>query len=196
MATMSLNATLRKTEGKKGAARKLRATGKVPAVLYRGGEAAKAVTIDPHDVELGFKKTQNPNTLIDLHVDDGTHILCVIREVQRHPVSQVIRHIDFYALDLDKTVDVSVPVVIVGRAAGTRVGGTLVQHSRRLQVRSKPLDIPAAIEVDVTPLNIGQSLKVSSLVPPGESLILYTKDFALAEVVGAKADLPEPAKGA
>lgn len=187
MANVSLNATLRQGTGK-GGARKLRAAGKAPAVVYGNGTSATQITIDPRTLELSFAREKNPNTLVELKLDDGSSRLTLVREVQRHPVSDAIEHVDFVVVELTTPVQVTVPLVLTGRAAGTRVGGTLNQLIRRIDVRCAAGGIPATIEVDVTPLNIGARLKVSDLTPPAGCTFVYSRDFGVAEVSGKKAE--------
>lgn len=187
MATISLNVSNRDGRGK-GAARKLRAAGQVPAIVYGRGQNATSVAVDPRSIELGFASTRDPNTLVALAFDDGSTRTCLVRDVQRHPVSQAIEHVDFYEVAPDQELTLSVPVVTTGRAAGTRVGGNLKQLVRRLTVRSLPASIPSTIEIDVSPLNVGQSLKVSELTPPPGTSFVYRKDFAVVEVEGKRVD--------
>lgn len=189
MATISMNAALRDGRGK-GDARKLRAKGQIPAVVYTSGGSATSLAIDPHALEVGFASTKDPNTLVALSFADGSSRTCLVKEVQRHPVSQKIEHIDFYEVNPDVALTFSVPFAITGRAAGTRVGGQLEVHIRRVDVRCKPGDIPSTITADVTPLEIGQSLKISQLTPPSGCAFVYRRDFALVEVTGKREDAP------
>ncbi len=194
MATISMTASLRDRRGK-GAARKLRATGQVPAVVYTAGAAATALSIDPHALEVGFTSSKNPNTLVALEFADGSSRTCIVKDVQRHPVSQAIEHVDFYEVDPSVELVFSVPFTTSGRAAGTRVGGQLAVHIRRVDVRCKPSDIPATVNADVTPLEIGQSLKISQLEAPAGCTYVYRRDYAVVEVQG-KREEAAPGKGA
>lgn len=187
MATISLNATVREGLGK-GAARKLRATGSIPAVMYGMNTEATSITIDPRALELGFASTKDPNTLVSLTLEDGTSHEALVREVQRHPVSGQIRHVDFFVVHPEVASVMKVPFAVEGRAAGTRVGGTMAVLVRTVDVRCKPADIPSIIKVDVTPLNIGQSLKISEVTPPAGCTFVYRKDYALVEVQGKAED--------
>lgn len=187
MATISMTASLRDERGK-GSARKLRATGQVPAVVYTAGAAATALSIDPHALEVGFKTTKNPNTLVSLAFADGSERTCIVKDLQRHPLGQQIMHVDFYEVDPSVELVFSVPFTVSGRAAGTRVGGQLVVHARRVDVRCKPSDIPATIDVDVTPLEIGQSFKVSEIAAPEGCSFVYRSDYSLVEVAGKRED--------
>lgn len=192
MGTVSLKASPR-TERGKGAARKLRAAGMVPAVTYRGGDVAASMAVNPRDLELSFARTRNPNTLVELGFDDGTKRLCLVRHVQRHPVNRSLVHVDFYEVSPEEDVTVTVPLVLEGRAAGTRAGGSLEQHIRRLAVRCRPQNIPEHLVADVTPLQIGDQLHLSQVPAPTGVTLIYGADYTVAEVLGNRADVPEKA---
>lgn len=184
MATVNMTAESRPNTGK-GAARKIRKNGLIPAVIYREGNTPTHITIDAGSLELQFQRIGNPNTLVQITVGDQSWT-CLVREVQRHPVSQKIRHMDFYEVRSDDNVTVSVPVEPVGRAEGTRMGGKLRIIARRLTVVCKPGDIPATVPVDVTPLNIGQFIRASKVPAPENTQILVEQDFNVATVVGKR----------
>ena len=172
MSTVTMNASVRTNTGK-GVARKIRATGLVPAVVYRAGKKASLIKINPKTLTVLFEKTQNPNTLVRLEIDGGREATCLVKEVQRHPVSGVIRHVDFYEVSETEDIVVSVPVATVGKAVGTTLGGALRIIRRELDVRCKPQDIPETIEVDVTELNIGKFIKVNEIQNPNGVEILF-----------------------
>lgn len=191
MATMSLAAERRTSTGK-GAARKLRRTGRIPAVVYREGGPATAVAIDPHDLEQVFRKTMNPNTLVELTFDGGTHT-CLVREAQRHPVSQALLHVDFYEVAPDDDLRIAVPVRTVGRAVGTRLGGQLRVIRRFLDLTCKPAHIPPSVDIDVTSLGVGQFIRVSQVeAPPGTKLI-YRSDYNVVTVMSKRMAQAGPA---
>ena len=171
MSTIELPAQLRTDTGK-GAARKLRQSGVVPAVVYRGGNEPTLVTIDPYQLTLAFERSGNPNNLVEIQAD-GQNFLCLVREVQRHPVTGNIRHVDFYQVDDAELIVVEVPVQIVGKAIGVAMGGAVRLIRRDLEVRCLPKDIPAYIEADVTSLDIGKFLKVNEISNPSGVEILF-----------------------
>lgn len=185
MATVSLGATLRTSSGK-GGARKIRAEGKLPAVVYRGGDAALAVTIDPDALELAFKKTQDRNTLVRLDLDNGESRTCLVREAVRHPVSHRLEHVDFYQVDADQVVTVTVPVVAAGTARGTKLGGRLRVIRRNLELQCKPAFIPSSVEIDVTEMVVGDLIKASQITPPAGCSLVYTTDFNVLAVIGKR----------
>ncbi len=184
MNTVTLNATVRDGTGK-GVARKLRAAGQLPAVIYGRGSDAIAVSVPTADVEAIFRKSQNRNTLLSLTVDGQEHV-CLVKEAQRHPVKRDLRHLDLYEVDPEQPVTVTVKLKPVGTARGVKMGGRLQVIRRALDVRCKPGDIPALIGVDVTDLGIGKFVKVSQVQPPEGVEVLYKGDFNLYSVIGKR----------
>lgn len=184
MSTIEMSVSKREATGK-GIARKLRRTGVVPAVIYRGGNTPTMISIDPTALTLAFERSGNPNNLVKLAIEGGDAFTCLVREVQRHPVSGVIRHVDFYEVKDDEFLTVTVPVVTVGKAAGVAMGGALRLVRRELQVRCLPANIPAVIEADVTSLEIGKFLKVNQIANPEGVEILFDDKgiFNIATVI-------------
>jgi large subunit ribosomal protein L25 len=184
MATISLKATSR-TDSGKGYARKIRREGNIPAVVYRAGESAASVVIDPAEITLKFNRTGNRNTLVSLDLDSGAR-LCLVREVQRHPVTGSLRHIDFYEVEDDQYITVSVPIEPVGTAKGIKLGGKLRVIRRDLDVRCKPADIPATVQIDVTELLVNEFIRVSQVSAPENTELVYGGDFNVLTVVGKR----------
>jgi large subunit ribosomal protein L25 len=115
--------------------------------------------------------------LVDLSVEGlENNFVCLVKEVQRHPVSGVLRHVDFYEVSNDQSITISVPVKIVGKAAGVAMGGALRLIRRDLNVRCLPTNIPSHIEVDVTSLEIGKFLKVNTIAAPEGVEILFDEN--------------------
>jgi large subunit ribosomal protein L25 len=210
-----LEATAREATGK-GVARRLRAAGKIPAILYGGGRQAVPLALDAsalqkllHASELGM------NTLIDLKVAghaelDGKTVM--VRELQRDPVRGRYVHADLYEVDLTQKIAVQVPIHVTGKAIGLDSGGIVDQALRELEVRCLPRAIPDQIVVDVTALDIGDSLHVRDLVLPEGvelvsdpdlsviSVVTPIKEEELVAAVAPSAEVPlvgaEPAEGA
>jgi large subunit ribosomal protein L25 len=174
-----------RTETGKGAARKLRREGRVPAVLYRDGNEPVMFSFDPEEFEYALRRGANRNSLFELNVD-GTPRLCLIKEFQRHPVTRRVRHMDFYEVVADKPVVVKVRVMPQGRAEGTKLGGQLNVLRRTLDVRCLPAYIPASIDVNVTPLKVGDFIRVASIVAPEQTEILFESNFNVISVVGKR----------
>lgn len=196
MESVTLNALARPATGK-GAARKARAGGRTPGILYRAGEDATPLAFDVAELATIFRGTNDPNTLIQVEVKDGGSFLCLVREIQRDPVSRTVMHVDFYEVRPEQPVEVDVSVTPVGRAAGTRAGGMLRLLARRLRLKVPAGNIPKTVEVDVSPLEVGQFLKASELPQPAGGKILFKQDFNIVTVEGKRTAKEEaPAEGA
>jgi len=167
MATASLSAKKRSNVGK-GVARKLRAAGEVPAVIYGHGREPQALALNTFNFERMLDKISYRTTVIELDIE-GAMSRTLIREIQRHAFKRSILHVDFQELVAGEKVTVKVPLVFVGTPEGVRVGGGILETAmRELTITVDPADIPNHIDVDVTSLTIGHSLHVSDLkVPAG-----------------------------
>ena len=192
MSTITLDANTRTNTGK-GAARKIRSTGSVPASIYRAGNEPTLITLNPRELTLAFERSGNPNNLVDLKVNDNNFI-CLVKEVQRHPASGVIRHVDFYQVDEKEELTVSVPVSIVGRSVGVSLGGALQLIRRELDVKSKPQHIPAVIKIDVTELAVGEFIKVNAVVAPENTAIVFDESGLFNVVTVMKSRTSETAE--
>ena len=181
--------------GTKNDSRKVRKAGATPGVMYRAGNSATAIRFDGAELAKIFRKTNNANTLVDVTVA-GSARTCIVREIQRHPVSRRVEHVDFYEIAKGENVTVVVPVNAVGRAAGTRAGGTLRNLARFLTVKCDPFAIPATLDVDVTPLEVGQFVKASEVVLPAGVSVQFAQDFNLFTVEGKLAPEAAPAAAA
>ncbi len=171
MATAMLPAKLRSTIGK-GAARKLRSAGSVPAIVYGHGRESQSLTIDTYTLERLLEKVSYKTTVIELDLG-GSTAKTLIREIQRHPFKRAILHVDFQELVAGEKVTVKVPLVFVGTAEGVRVGGGILDEvMRELEIAVDPSNIPNHIDVDVNDLAIGHSLHVSDVkVPEGVEVL-------------------------
>lgn len=158
MKSLSIKGELRKTLGKKEAKR-LREAEKVPAVLY-GGEETVHFSVDFSELR---PLIYTPSVyLIDLDVE-GTTYKAIMQDIQWHPVDEQVLHIDFLRISDDKPVKIEVPVKISGHAKGIKAGGKLNTNLRRLKVKALAADLPDTIDVDVTNLGLGQSIKVADM---------------------------------
>jgi len=189
MATVSLSASSRTDIGK-GNARKIRAKGLLPAVIYRAGQPATSVSLDPNELENAFRRSGNRNTLVDIGVD-GKNFVCLVKKTQRDPVTSNLIHVDFYEVDENEEVVVKVPTNPTGKAAGVVAGGKLRTIVRDLTVRCKPGDIPATVDVDVTPLDVGDFIRVSNVPAPAGSEIIAPNDFNVFTVIGKRGALTD-----
>ncbi|MEX2182753.1 MAG: 50S ribosomal protein L25/general stress protein Ctc [Gemmatimonadaceae bacterium] len=171
MASANLNASTRSATGK-GVARKLRAAGQVPAVIYGHLRAPQSLALNAHELQLLLEKNPYQSTVIELTVDGAT-ARTLIREIQRHPFKKQILHVDFQELVAGEKVTVKVPLQFSGTAEGVRTGGGILdQIMHDFEIRVDPSNIPHYIVVDVTALTIGHSLHVSDVpLPEGVELL-------------------------
>ncbi len=185
---------VRKQTGK-GGARKVRASGKIPGVLYGTKGAPISVTFDEKTLLQSLDKERRRNTVFSLTVageaGKNEQVTAMIRDAQIDPITRRLMHVDFLRVDLEKEVNVTVPLVLTGKAIGTTNGGNLHQSMHAILVAAKPAAIPTKLEVDVTPLDIGMALHVSDLkLAAGVRALLDAKE-AIASVVAPKAEKVE-----
>lgn len=171
MANATLTAAVRADRGT-GVARKLRAAGSVPAVIYGHGREPQSLTINTREIDKLLTQISAASTVIELTVD-GVTSKTLIREIQRHPFKRHIVHIDFQALVAGEKVTVSVPLRFHGVPDGVRIaGGILEETMHQVHLRVDPSSIPSHIEVDVTPLTIGHSYHIRDLkLPEGVAIL-------------------------
>jgi len=166
----------------KGVARKLRAAGKIPAVLYGTSVEPKSLAVDSHTFEKIAKKSQGSTMLFDLDVA-GEKSTALVRDYQADPFRREITHIDFQAVGLNDKIEVEVPVQLTGNAAGVKEGGILEQLRRTLNVRCLVSKIPSHFDVDVTALNIGDNIHADELTLPEGVEFPHAANFTIAAVV-------------
>ncbi|MDH3211387.1 MAG: 50S ribosomal protein L25 [Myxococcales bacterium] len=199
MAENELVVQLREGTGK-GIARKLRAAGRIPGVCYGPSAPSIGITLDPRTLErLLASSSAGLNTLIDLHVEGGgayDRKPMLVKELQRDPVSGGLLHADLYALDLQQEIQVSVPIQVIGTAAGIKMGGILDQTLREIELECMPAAIPQGIPVDVSNLDIGQSLHVRDLELPGNVTLISDPDLAVVLVAAPTAEEEAPVEAA
>jgi large subunit ribosomal protein L25 len=171
----------------KGAARRLRRDGKVPAVIYGHGRPAQSLMVDALSLEQALAGVEPESTLIELTVD-GKKTRTLIREIQRHPIRPDIIHVDFYEIHSGEKITLKVPVHLVGAPDGVRNGGgVLDQVTREVEIEVLPEHIPDRVELDVTALKIGDSLHVRDMTI-ANAVILTGADLTIAVVVPPRAE--------
>lgn len=160
MSELVINVETRKTTGS-GAARKLRREGKVPGIFYFHGQENIPFTIDQKEL-IGL--LGHESSLIEAVFDKKNKKQCIIREVQFDPLTGSPKHIDLLGIDLKEKISVSVPINLVGIAAGVKNdGGMLEQQLRELEIQCLPGDIPDNIEIDVSELKIGDTIHCADI---------------------------------
>ena len=154
-----------RTKGSR-ASRRLRAEGKIPGVVYGHGIDPLSVAVNRRELRGVLTTEAGMNALIDLGVDDQQH-LTVVRDVQRHPVRHEVIHLDFVVVRRDEVISVEVPIVLTGSAeAVRREAGTVDQVLFNLPVLGRPGSFPNELEIDISDLRIGDSVRVADLALP------------------------------
>jgi large subunit ribosomal protein L25 len=204
--TEAVKATLRDGRFNKNAARRVRVSGLIPAVVYGAGKESQAITVDPKSITKILYSESGHNTIFDLDIEGGAGVKAMIVDWQYEPIKGKLLHIDLKRIAMDKTMKVSVPVTLSGIPAGVKLGGgVLDQILREIEVECLPNDIPSHIDVDVSGLELYGAVHVSDLphtgsvkfLEPEETLVAHVtlmKEDAAAEAAPAAAE-PEVTKG-
>ena len=189
MEQLELKAKVRKTIGN-GPARALRRDGKVPAVLYGPKTEPVLLSVEVRDVEKVLKSGNVGQVLLNLIIQNGQETTrpAMIKELQAHPVSGRFLHIDFYEIDLARKIRVGVPVVATGQSIGVELGGLLQIVRRELEVLCLPTQIPESIEVDVTNLDVGDSIHVEEIQVEGDVEIPADVNFTVVTILAPKVE--------
>lgn len=178
-----------RSETGKNANRRLRSRGMIPGVLYAAGKDAVAVAISPREIGTILKSASGENTLFDLDLG-GHRRKVILKEFQREPLRGHILHADFYELALDKPLEVSVHIELVGTPVGVKLQGGIVDFvTRELEVECLPADIPEKIAVDISHLELNKHLRVSDLKLGDRVTVLADADVVIAHVVLPKAEV-------
>ena len=180
-------------EGKfnKNAARRVRAAGKIPAVIYGAGHEPVAVEVDPKQITRILYSESGHNTIFDVELAGKETAKAMIVDWQIEPIKDAIIHIDLKRIALDKTLTVSVPVKLVGVAVGVKThGGILDQVLREVEIETLPTDIPSHIDVDITNLGLHEVLRVKDLPHSDKYKFLAEEDTAIAHVISVKEEAP------
>lgn len=178
------------------AVKKLRSQGRVPAVIY-GRNKPQTLEINTKEIETIIHHSASENLLLDLAVD-GTKRLALVKEIQHHPLSRKILHIDLHEVAEGDKVTVEIPVEAVGEAVGVKSGGGVLEHVVfKIKVRATPRDLPEVINVDVSALEVGKAIHLGEIVLPPGVEALGKKDISVFSVAAPVAETPEtPAEGA
>lgn len=182
METVEVSVESRQVGNKRDAGR-LRRNGKLPGVVYGRGTDGLAMQVDQREISSRVGSLEGSHLLRFRSGSDGLDgRLVLVKEVQYHPVTHAVAHIDFYEVDVSRKITLMVGLHFVGRAEGVVQGGVLQPIVRELEVECLPLDIPARLEVDVSPLQIGHGLKAGDLTLP-PNVANHTPDLVLVSVL-------------
>lgn len=173
--------------GNKGTARQLRASGWVPAVAYGPGQEPRHIAVDPKTF-LAARMEHGIAHIYDIKVEGEGAFKALIKDVARDAVSRKLQHIDFYAVDMTKEIRLQVRVDLIGKPEGVVQGGLLQQVARRVEVQCLPGDIPGHLEVDVSHMNMGDTLHVSDIPLPKGVKVIATDDSAVAIVTAPETE--------
>jgi large subunit ribosomal protein L25 len=176
-----------RTPGNKNEARRVRAGGKIPAILYGAGKDSLSVTLDPRHVSRILNSQSGHNTIFDLALDGGERTKAMIVDWQFEPIKGALMHIDLKRIAMDQKLRVAVPIILKGEAAGVKQqGGILEQILREVEIECLPGDIPAAIEADVSELVFGKVLRVSELAHTDKLKFLTDENQTVAHITTVK----------
>jgi large subunit ribosomal protein L25 len=193
-------ATPRKGKFNKNAARRVRAAGKIPAVLYGPGHEPAAVEVDPKQIAKILYSESGHNTIFDVEIAGQPAAKAMIVDWQREPIKDQLIHIDLKRIALDKVLRVHVRVKLLGTPVGVKTeGGILDQVLREVEIECLPADIPSHIDVDVSELAMHQVIRVNGLPHSDKIKYLTAEDATVAHVVHIREEVvatPEAAEGA
>ena len=186
MKSITINGSKRESVGKK-ATKALRNAGQVPCVLYGGDQPVHFSA-----TELAFSQlvyTPNAHTVV-IALDSGETLNAVLQDIQFHPVTDRILHVDFYQLFEDKEIAMNIPVRLNGNSRGVKNGGVLRKNNRKLRVKALPSNLPDTIEIDITPLKIGGKVYVGDLDQENYRF-LHTDNTVVCQVKTARTAIAE-----
>ena len=184
---IEIKATARETTGK--SSHKLAPEGLVPAVVYGPKIDSRSLAVGRRDFDHLMHEASVGSTLIALSIEgEARPLQVIIKEVKRDEVKGLVQHIDFWAVDMAHTLQTTVAIDFVGSAEGERAGGVLMHLLRELKIEANPKDLPEHIEVDVSALQIGDSITVADITPPAGVTFLDDPEAALASVTGPMAE--------
>ena len=187
MEQRQLEVILRTSRGKE-AARRIRREGKIPAVLYGRKIQTFHLAVKPKELKQILTSGARENTLIGLKVsgpgsDKVGSPVVMLKDLQVHPLDRSYLHADFYAVAMDEKIEVDIPIRLIGKAEGVKLGGIQQLAMREIRVRCLPTEIPEFLDVDVSALKIGDSLHVRDLAPPEKFDFVTDRNFTVASVV-------------
>ena len=194
MELIELKTKIRTTTGN-GPARRLRMSGQIPAVVYGPKTEPVLLSVNKSDLEILFKKGGIGQVVLNLVIQKNGETLtmpAMIKELQTHPVSRNFIHIDFYEIKMDQKITAKIPVVTTGIAKGVELGGILQIIRRELEVECLPLEVPESIEIDISDLDIGDSIHVEKIRLEGEIEFLEDDNYTVVTVLAPKLEEEEP----
>lgn len=195
MAQAELNVEIRENSGK-GVARKLRAAGKVPAVVYGKGMESTTISVEPKDLEQAIATEAGWNTLLTLKGAAAVEgKVVILKDLDLHPLSRNMICADFQAIDLQHKRIFMVPVNVIGTSEGQKMGGSLQVIRKELEVICLPTAVPQSIDIEVTDLMIGDTVHIEEIVAPENTEIPFDVNFTVITVKGHKEEEEDELEG-
>ncbi|SEB72499.1 50S ribosomal protein L25 [Terriglobus roseus] len=192
--TEAVKATLRSGKFNKNAARRVRVSGLIPAVIYGAGVESQAIAVDPKSILKILHSESGHNTIFDLNIENGAGAKAMIVDWQYEPIKGKLLHIDLKRIAMDKTMKVSVPVMLSGIPVGVKMGGGILDHIlREIEVECFPGDIPSHIDLDVSNLELHGAIHVSDLPHTGSVKFLADETALVAHVTIIKEEAADVA---
>jgi large subunit ribosomal protein L25 len=187
---IDLNATARTGTGN-GPARVMRRDGRVPAILYGRNTEPMLLSVNIHELELVLKKHSINQVLLNLVINNGGTVAkpAMIKELQTHPVSRKYLHVDFYEIDMQRKIRVDIPVVATGKSIGVENGGVVQVVRRDLEVLCLPGEIPESIIIDITNLDMGDSVHVKEIPLPEGVEIPADVNFTVLTILSPRVEV-------
>jgi large subunit ribosomal protein L25 len=213
MEQINLSAQIRAERGK-GPSGRLRVAGRIPGIVYGPGvEGAIAVALDMKEIDKTLHTHAGGNVLVNLEIAGDKSRTVMFKDILRHPLKGTVMHVDLLEVNLNETVEIEVPVHLTGKAAGLAFGGIVQHETRTITIECLPSQIPDSIDVDITALNVGQSIHVKdikfaqglkavddeeltivSIVSPTEEVAAKTAEEVQAELAKSFAEKEEEKK--
>ena len=188
MELIELKTNIRTTVGT-GPARRHRQAGQIPAVLYGPKTESVLLSVNRNDFDLVLKKGRIGQIILNLVIQNNGETYnrpAMIKELQVHPVSRKFLHIDFYEIDMDRRITAGIPIVTTGTSVGVERGGILQIIRRELEVQCLPFEVPESIEIDITDLDMGDSVHVEDITLDGEVEFLGESNLTVVTVLTPK----------
>ena len=185
MEFLELTAKPRTTRGN-SPARALRREGAIPAVIYGPGTEPVALSVNVYDLEQALKAASSRQVFVNLTIEGGDTRKAMLKELQQHPINGSFLHADFYEVAMDRKVRVMIPVTTVGKCHGVEMGGMLQIIRRELETLCIPSDIPETIEIDVTDLDMGDSVHVEDIAMEGDVELVHDVNFTVLTILSGR----------
>lgn len=191
MAQIELNVEVREQSGK-GVARKLRAAGRLPAVVYGKDLGSTAIIVDPKELDQAISGEAGLNTLITLKGAPGlAGKVVILKDADIHPLRRTMVSADFHAINLKEKSVFMVPINIIGTAVGQNEGGTLQLVRNELEVLCLPTEVPQMIDIDVTALEIGDTIHIEEVAAPEKVELVHDVNFTVLTLSIVKEEVEE-----